>query len=331
MKIVEIIFSCALAAGLHLGAFALWPQDGSSTSGGQGGQQSITIHSSASTYDAMVKKWQSEPEVNDTTPELAALIPDAAPTHALSFSDAPARTEKPAKSTQSAKPDSVPNTSHKRTSIAIHVPDQPNTRSALPAIPRLKPSTDHALPRASVQQERPAIKRTALPNVDTKSTAATGPLVVSKRPKTAPRRVDAVNSAAKNKPKPKQSQSSSASTAAGAGSQKITKTAKPKSKGTTSQSNGRQNQLKRAWAARIVAKIQRKMPGTTKTTKARAVISVTVARSGKLLSVRLARSSGISTLDQMAVQAARAARVFPRAPKGLTASSYTHRINVKFN
>jgi protein TonB len=91
--------------------------------------------------------------------------------------------------------------------------------------------------------------------------------------------------------------------------------------------------LKSGWGAAIRARVERRKryPASARGASGSAVLRITVGRDGSLHGVSVGRSSGNRALDQAAVQAVRAARRFPAAPKGLGDASYTFSLPVQFN
>jgi len=60
------------------------------------------------------------------------------------------------------------------------------------------------------------------------------------------------------------------------------------------------------------------------------VIEFELEKEGRVMAVRVQRSSGVNLLDQAAVQAVQKAAPFPRAPKGLFAYPVRLRVGVAF-
>ena len=82
------------------------------------------------------------------------------------------------------------------------------------------------------------------------------------------------------------------------------------------------------WGARIRAKIARKIPkGRGKGT---AMVMITVAPSGALISAKIAGSSGDPELDKLALGAVHRAANFPAAPKGVATGAQSFRLPLVF-
>ncbi|MFV1493531.1 TonB family protein [Phaeobacter sp. JH18-32] len=95
---------------------------------------------------------------------------------------------------------------------------------------------------------------------------------------------------------------------------------------------GRQAKLQAIWGAKIRARIERRKryPSGARG-NGRVVVRLTVARSGQLISHRIARSSGNAALDQAALQAVARAANFPAAPRQLTLSQMTFSLPMDFS
>jgi protein TonB len=85
-----------------------------------------------------------------------------------------------------------------------------------------------------------------------------------------------------------------------------------------------------SWGAQIRAQIERAKLPPAGAGAGRVIVILRVARTGQLLSVSLAQSSGNGALDRAAVQAVRRAGRFASAPKGLEARSYAFDLPMAF-
>lgn len=89
--------------------------------------------------------------------------------------------------------------------------------------------------------------------------------------------------------------------------------------------------LQKVWGVKIRRRIDRfkRYPrGVRKS--GRVIVSITIGRSGTLISCKLHRSSGASRLDKAALQAVNNAGSFPKAPNELTAKSYKFSLPIDF-
>lgn len=95
-------------------------------------------------------------------------------------------------------------------------------------------------------------------------------------------------------------------------------------------SKGEIDTLKARWGAEIRKRIQRRTRGASGLA-GEVVVRLTVAQSGSLAAVSVARSSGQDRLDQLALRAVQSAGRFPGAPRALTDPSYTFTLPISFN
>lgn len=96
--------------------------------------------------------------------------------------------------------------------------------------------------------------------------------------------------------------------------------------------SGQQAKLQSIWGAKIRARIERrKRYPAGASGKGTVVVRLTVARSGQLLSHRVARSSGDAAFDQAALQAVARAGSFPAAPEKLGLSQLTFNLPMSFS
>ncbi|WP_264211210.1 cell envelope integrity protein TolA [Leisingera thetidis] len=95
---------------------------------------------------------------------------------------------------------------------------------------------------------------------------------------------------------------------------------------------GQQAKLQTIWGAKIRTRIERrKRYPSGASGKGTVVVRLTVARSGQLLSHRIARSSGNAALDQAALKAVLRAGKFPAAPKELGLSQLSFNLPMSFS
>lgn len=319
MRIVELTAFIALSSALHAATLLLAPVPGGGSSGGDGGTADVTLQAATPTLAAMVKDWDRPPEVS-TAPAL--LQPEATPT--------------PDRPTAEARPDRRPQQTALATPSAP--PDRPQAETRLPAppVPLAAPAPDVLalpdagntdlpnLPRAltaprlaSPQPAAPPDIAQAEPQVDTRPAESRTAPVASLRPAIRPER-------AATRPAPEQAPQSAprpAQTAKGSGSTSTTTKAATRAAPVASgPSKAQLARLEQQWGAQITSALRRahRPPrGTVGTVK----LVIAITPSGQVAGVSLAASSGNSRLDQAALAAVQRAR-FPRAPEGLTKSSY---------
>ncbi|AVW89905.1 energy transducer TonB family protein [Celeribacter baekdonensis] len=123
---------------------------------------------------------------------------------------------------------------------------------------------------------------------------------------------------------------SEAQKAAGAGGQTARGT-KGTSQGATADAGQRKHDLS-AWGGGIRAAIERKKryPSAARGAKGKVVLQISVARTGALRSVSVARSSGNALLDQAALAAVQSIGQFKPAPRSLTQNAYSFSLQINF-
>ena len=319
MRIFEFTAFLALSGALHAATLVVAPLPGGASSGGEGGAADVTLRAATPTLAAMVQDWDRPPEVSNaptllqpemtTAPERPTADPRPdirAPLTALASPSAPpdrpqAETRLPAPPVPLAAP--APD--------ALALPDTGN-----PGLPNLpSASTSHRL--ATPQLAAPTEIAQTEPQLDTSPAESRTAPIASLRPELRPDVVTA-------KPAPARTPQSAprpAQTAKGSGSKPTTATASTRAAPVASgPSKAQLARLEQQWGAQITSALRRahRPPrGTAGTVKL--VIAITPA--GQVAGVSLAASSGNSRLDQAALAAVNRAR-FPRAPEGLTKSSY---------
>ena len=94
---------------------------------------------------------------------------------------------------------------------------------------------------------------------------------------------------------------------------------------------GREAKLRNVWGNKIRARIERNKRGPSGGKRTvQVLVRLTVARDGRLLDYRIARSSGIPAYDQAALAAVTRAGKFPRAPKNLRANRIRLNLPISF-
>ena len=96
--------------------------------------------------------------------------------------------------------------------------------------------------------------------------------------------------------------------------------------------SGQQAKLQNIWGAKIRARIERRQRYPNGASgNGHVVVRLTVARSGQLLSHRIAKSSGNAAFDQAALRAVVRAGRFPSAPKTLDLQQLTFNLPMTFS
>ena len=319
MRVLDLTAFIALSGALHAATLVVAPLPGGGSSGGEGGTADVTLHAASPTLAAMVQTWDTPPEVSDA-PVLTA--PDTSATFDRPQPDT--RPAAPSLRTALAAPSAAPGLPQAETRLpappvplAAPAPDAPALpmprADDLPDLPRAE-----AAPRALAPTlPQPPDAAQSLPDVDTPPAETRTAPLASLRPVVRPDRPvvkAAPTRTAQTAPRPAQ-------TAKGSGAKPATavapKRAAPVAKGPSAAQLAR---LEQQWGAQITTALRRAhRPPRGAEGTVRLVISI--APSGRVTGVSLAGSSGNSRLDQAALAAVKRAR-FPRAPQGLTKSSY---------
>ena len=320
---VEAILALGLATGAHLAAFAYLPQSLSGGSSGANGAAEVILQSASIELAALVDTWTESPEVTGEPPAMATPAADAVPDvqNATGPPDLPTKVA----ALQSAPAEALPEIQ----------PLAPRTNVALPDLPLMaapKLATDARPNRLAIRKpETPALPNQMAqptldqpPSAETESAQLPGPR--SLRPVVRPAHIAA------KAPKPKKAQQSEArpaQRAKGAGSTQVRTTGKTAAKAQgLSKSQLRSLQLN--WLRGASAKIQRNIrKPNIKETQTPGKIRVTISKSGRLVGVVLARSSGDARRDRAVLSGVKRSGRFKPAPKELTAPEYTFQLSFR--
>ncbi|WP_439124216.1 TonB family protein [Marivita sp.] len=321
MRILEITAFIALSGALHAATLAVAPLQSGGTSDGPDGEADVTVQAATPTLAAMVQDWERAPEVSEApnlmTPK-AAFAPDRP------RQDAPVSQQPHAIAL--APPSPAPELPQAETRLpAPPVPLAQTTPDTLP-VPMAQetdapdvPASAHSRPRLTAPAPfEMAETAPTSPRIDTTPPVSRTAPIASLRPELRPDRP-----APRAAPKPKQTQSASRpkQTAKGSGaSQAASPAPAAKAPAPRGPSKAQLAGLEQQWGAQITSALRRahRPPRGAKGT-VKLVIAITPT--GRVSGVSIAASSGNSRLDQAALAAVKRAR-FPRAPKGLTKSSY---------
>jgi protein TonB len=319
MRIIEITAFIALSGALHAATLAVAPFPVGGSSGGDGGAEDVTLQAATPTLAAMVQDWDRPPEVS-TAPALLQPKATPAPDRPTAEASSDMRPPQMALATPSGPP-TLPQAETRLPAppvpLAAPAPDAlalPETSDpSLPNLPRA-----HSAPRlASPQLTAPTDFARTEPQVDTSPAESRTAPIASLRPELRPERVAATPAPVKTQ----QSAPRRAQTAKGSGSTSTTTKAATRAAPVASgPSKAQLARLEQQWGAKITSALRRahRPPRGTQGTVS---LVIAVTPSGQVAGVSVAASSGNSRLDQAALAAVKRAR-FPRAPKGLTKSSY---------
>ncbi|WP_417806849.1 energy transducer TonB [Thioclava sp.] len=196
--------------------------------------------------------------------------------------------------------------------------DEATPRDPTPSDPSLANAAPTA-PAPPQARETPPPPQTVLPPPEMPRPVAKPKAKPKPQPKTATKTAPKASRASQAAPK---QQAQGAGGGAAAGQQGKAKAA--------TLSSGQTRAAMAAWGAQIRARIERAKTPPAGAGAGRVVVTLRVSRSGQLLSVSLARSSGRAALDRAALQAVRRAGRFAPAPKGLGAQSYAFDLPMAF-
>ncbi len=304
-RAIEASLFLSLAAALHVGAFAVTGADGDGSSGGASGDAVVTLAAAPATVIDMVQDWQRPPEISPDPQEmqqpdiLEAVLPSPA---------------------QDKAPDLV-----KPAQLAALLPvaTAPHIDTRLPAMPVTDQPPKQPQP---VTPESAAVSRSA-PDKHSPNSRPRAP--EPPKPPTQPVADSPTNP--KPKPKPPAPPPQPARKAAGTDNAPVAGIIRSKPS-TATLSAGQRNALQAKWGGQIKRKVLRRKSyprGTSATGTAR--VRIIVSRSGQLAGLSLSKSSGNTALDKAALRAVQRAGRFPKAPKGLTKSSYGFTLSLTFS
>ncbi|MCI5109317.1 MAG: TonB family protein [Marivita sp.] len=317
MRVFEIVGFIALSGALHAATLAIAPMPGGGSSGGEGGTADVTLQAASPTLAAMVQDWERPPEVSaapDLAPPTIGSEPErpsadarselrppqmalAAPSAAPDRPEADTRLPAPPVPLAAPAPDDLP------------VPEMRNTD--LPEVPRAHAAPKRALPQLAA----PTDDAQSAPRLDTTPAESRTAPTTSLRPAPRPKRVAAQPARTPD------TVSRPAQTAKGGGAAPSTAPAAPRAApAATGPSKAQLARLEQQWGAQISSALRR-AHRPPRGVAGSVTLVISIAPSGRVAGVALAASSGNSRLDQAALAAVKRAR-FPRAPEGLTQSSY---------
>ncbi|KEP68714.1 energy transducer TonB [Thioclava dalianensis] len=287
----NVIVFTALAVAVHVAVFLRFSEPQGAQSAGSGGADVISLKAAPASYARMVAQWETPPEVAQDAPDMAAPTSPATP---------------------SAPP--------RQPSAETSRPDPPQTAALEPAAPQAPDSPPApelgAPPPAPAPPVDPELARHK-PEPKPTPPKPTPPRPAPKDPSARPARTSSSARAA-----------APASTAAGSGGGAQAGGARSAKAATLSQTA--QTALIAQWGAQVREQIDRAKRAPRDSDTGTVTLLVRIARSGALIGVSVANSSGDAALDRAALEAVSRARAFPKAPDGLTAPQYNFRLPLRF-
>ena len=292
---IHAVLAIVVALGLHIGIFALKPEPAGAIAAGADGLDLVSLQAADASVSEMVDDWNKPPETA-AEPEMPTTMPQAF--------DPP-----PKPSPLRDAPPALPS---------------PTPPMALPQMAEMLPQADTSLPPPPPPEPEPE------PEPITEPMPTTRP---EPRPKVtkAPAPPKPKQAAKKTPTKSAPSAARAAQKAAGSGNGAQAGTGGAAAAATLSKA--KLNDLRASWGASIRSRVERRKayPSAARGASGTVTVRLSVNRSGQLVGVSVVKSSGNAALDQAAVKAVQANRKFPAAPKGLTESSYTFNLPMRFS
>ncbi|MEM7076223.1 MAG: TonB family protein [Pseudomonadota bacterium] len=342
----EFFFFVLIAIALHVALFVA-RSDAGADAGGVGGEAMISIEAATPTVEEMVEAWERQadaPPLNEADLEMQQ--PDApqdvAPPPSIELADAPnaelqvARVATPDRETLEMSIERL----NQRP-----LESQPQLDTLTLEQPEIQPTPE--LPQEQADRPTPQTPRIAAlrpPDADSvrvdtvpaePTKAAKAAPAESLRPVQRPEAKPATQPQQKSpEPQPQTAQKADQTSQARAGQKAAgsgggTQAGNAGQAQTATLSKGQKDSLKAVWGSKIRAKIERaKRYPRGENASGKVSVRLSVSRTGQLLGVSVRRSSGHPKLDAAAVASVKRAKRFPKAPKGLTASSYTFTLSM---
>jgi periplasmic protein TonB len=320
--LAEIAVVVVLSLMAHLGVAALGPEPTGASSQGDGGRASVTLAAAPATLADLVTAWETPPEVADNAaPQVVEPLPDMSSPVAPEIT-AP-RVDPPVTQVTASAPLAAPMPEV----AAIAVPALPVLAPAPEVPPGLAAPTADAAPALRPVAMEPPAQRMSQVTPDQPDAAPSADA--------APPAPPEIQAPTKPQPRPKPrpaaaSAAQPAQTAAGAG-----QTGQAGQSGGAKAASSGTAETQRAlltWGAQIRASIEprKRYPKAAAGASGKAVLRLTVANDGALVSVTLVKSAGNMALDQAALAAVRAVRRFPAAPEGLAPGPHSFNLPIAF-
>ena len=319
----EITGFVALSVALHLVlAMEIDEQDGANA-GGEGGAQMVSLVAASASIETMVERWEAPPPVvtQVAQPSPETVEPDVTPDRPQAqFDLAPDRSA--AVSLPSAEQD-LPDMP--QVDMSSPEPPRPPEPKPEPDVAESEPAPEPVEEIAETEPKEPpeVVEEPELEDRPPETATAT-----SRRPKQRPEHIEQAQPEPKPrktaKPAPVAKPESAGSIAQkSAGSGGTTQAGNSGSAKVATLSKAQKASLEATWGGQIRTRIERRKRSPRGARgEGRVVLSITVARSGQVLRVAVARSSGNPLFDQAALQAVSRSGRMPSAPAGLTNASY---------
>lgn len=327
----EITGFIALSVALHLVLAMEIDEEDGANAGGEGGAEMVSLVAATASVETMVEQWEAPPpvvtQVAQPSPDIVE--PDASPDRPQAqFDLAPDR----------SAAISLPSTEQ-------DLPDMPQVDMSSPEPPKPpepepEPEVAEPEPVPEPMEEIAEPEPQEVPEVAEEPEVEDQPLetatATSRRPKQRPEHIEH----AQREPEPRktaepapvakqESVGQNAQKSAGTGG--TTQAGNSGNAKVATLSNAQKASLEATWGGQIRTRIERRKRSPRGARgEGRVVLSITVARSGQVLKVAVARSSGNPLFDQAALQAVSRSGKMPSAPAGLTNASYGFMLPMDF-
>lgn len=341
MRLFEPLVFGAVALLVHV---AIWEiPDGTPEGAGSQGDDLVSLAAADGDMQQMVAQWDQSPEVGEVQQIDQVLPPEDQPDLPTPEIDAPIDTSAPDLDTPD-QPDLDP-TRAQIAAPSVAAPAMPQISApqvvAAVALPINRPSTPLATPQPPAAalpkvDTRPVLPAEVITREDTTLAESLRPKVPSKpRPKriTPPKPKKQAKAPPKKTAKAQKRNSTKTSKGGGSSARRAKGTGNKGTAGrngasdTPSLSKGKKASLVKIWGSKIRRTlVRRRLTGAG---RGSVLVEMQIARTGKLISVRVVRSSGNARLDRAALSMVRRVGRFPAAPKALRLGQYPFRIKVE--
>lgn len=327
MKLAEAVVFLSLATSLHLGVWAASPASNGVASSGPETEAPVVLAAASPAMAAVARQWQRPPDVTaelvaqpNVSPgaTMAPKIPRPAD-RGMTLAALHTRPKAPALAAPPVAQTEAP------ARVALTQTQAPPSLAARAPDLAMPPANPH---RQTVRSARPAPMPAptspTLPRHDAPPRADTVPPAPA--PVAAPVATPAPTPQESPPPEPRRTEPRS-----NAPAQNAAKAGQERQDAPNAAQSKARNALQAKWGARIQRKVHRSMVYPRAATgSGTARVALTVDRSGRLVSLRLVRSSGVAAFDAAALEAVKRARRFAKAPQDLSKAQYSFTLSLSF-
>ncbi|QDL91200.1 TonB family protein [Paroceanicella profunda] len=339
---LKLDFALCIVAALGLHGLLLWRDDGASRRDAGEGGESVVTTVAGSEVASLVEEWDQAPEaVTPPDAPLAEPAPETPPEMDMATAEPVVRAAPPAVTPPPPPVEAPPD------AALAAAPPPPAADPSAPGLPDPVTDPDVALSEATPvaprpdQPRRPDAPTPPEPVFEAPDTAAPPQSAVAPQVAEAPpQRPERTAPKAVRKPAPQQqvrptatARTGSAAAPSVAGQGETNQRARGTDAVTVSAAErDRIASLRAQYAAAVRSSIARNQRHPRSARGAEGVVNValTVARGGAVISASVRKGSGVSALDEAALDAIRRVGTFPRAPDGLEGASFSFTIPMMF-